>query len=438
MKRIGILLVVLSLIAVVATGCGQTGSIDFSMDLSPLLAGKVTAQASITSVTVTLTRTGYSTVTKTLTVSSNVATGRVDNLAPGIWTLGVLVYDGTTVLFTGERPVDVVAGLVQQVTILVDPGDTPATNGSISISVGLNPLPGYKPLYQLVSSPVMDTAAGRLYLLDTTTNKIGVYTADTMTREKDLTVTQAPSVMVLDWNKTALLLGYPTGKVFSLDIATGVATQLADLAMPIKHLLPFGTKYLLAGGTSSTYSYTENFKVWASDTNTIVDTASGDTASGTIEFNPVNSTAYYSDSSDLYRIRINAATGDITITSNYSSGGWAPVRVILNGTRLASGSGNMFTCSDLDASDLVSAGSLGSNFIDLVNDDTSGSVYFVSSQSSPYRLCAMKHSDLLVNNFTDLKGTPRYLFQTATGVIVITEDNGKFYARVWNKTDFGL
>jgi hypothetical protein len=153
LKRTYVALALLIMILIAVTGCASAkkGSLDFAMDLSSLLKNEAVNRAGITKVTVTLTRTGYDTIIQDLTVSNNVATGRVDNLAAGYWNVKMVVFDGTTALFTGERDIEIVAGLVQQVTILVDPGTDPPTTGSIAFNIGLNPFPGFKPQYQPIS-----------------------------------------------------------------------------------------------------------------------------------------------------------------------------------------------------------------------------------------------------------------------------------------------
>jgi len=311
LKRTYVALALLIMILIAVTGCASAkkGSLDFAMDLSSLLKNEAVNRAGITKVTVTLTRTGYDTIIQDLTVSNNVATGRVDNLAAGYWNVKMVVFDGTTALFTGERDIEIVAGLVQQVTILVDPGTDPPTTGSIAFNIGLNPFPGFKPQYQPISGIAMDSAGGKLYVLDATTKRIAVYNADTMTRERDLSVTQAPTVIQLNWNNTAILMGYPTGKIFSLDITSGVSTQIADLSMPINLLFPFGDKYLVAANGD----YNTKIKVWASDTQSIVDSETvsyGPTIAW--ELNPGIQTAYFV-ALNLHRARLDYSTGNGSI-----------------------------------------------------------------------------------------------------------------------------
>lgn len=438
----------LIVLVVIVSGCGRslpgvgTGSLKFSVDLSQLGRVQSTAVAAtastITKVTVTVSRTGYDSIITDLTVVDNVATGQVDNLASGYWHVDAAAYEGTTLLFSGGADAEVIAGVVTQCTILFEPNIQEPTTGGISITVGLNPLPGYKVIDQAVSRILVDGSSSKVYILDSTTNKIGVYDADTLIRERDIVLDQAPLSIAFNADKTSVFLGYSTGNVFSLNISTGAITRIGDVLMPVTQMVAFGSSFLLVNDSS--YLKTLNI-----NTGQVVDSVDSWYTPHSLELNKVDSTVYFYrinvTPDDVHRVRFNATTGDIiSVTDSPYHGDYTlgpPLRVINDGTRVVTSSGSMFTCSSVDSEDLLYAGNLGYSYIDLISDDARGYLYALGNQAIK-KLLVLNQSNFFLVVSVELKGNPKYIFHTNQSVLAFVEYQGKYYAKVWSKAGLGI
>ena len=95
-------------------GCGKpaatTGGIDFQMDLSALQDSRSRAETPIiTRVAVTLTKEGEQTIQQDLPIAGNIASGRIDGLAPGYWHVVAEAYENEILLFSGSADVLITA-----------------------------------------------------------------------------------------------------------------------------------------------------------------------------------------------------------------------------------------------------------------------------------------------------------------------------------------
>jgi hypothetical protein len=451
MKRLGTFLACAVGLALVVAGCagaptsgGKTGRITFTVNLNDLQSSGATVSAlatlpTITAVTLTVSREGHESIVSDLVVANNVATGTVGGLAPGYWQVEAVVKENATVIYTGSADVEVVAGATKQCTMLFDPVEPPApTTGDISINVGLNPLPGYRVVNQMVNSLLLDEASAELFILDTSTNLIGVYDANTLARKRDIPLPQAPQSIALTPDRSGILMGYPAGNIYRLDIATGIMTSVGDVMMPVLALVPFGANYVLAVGSGSAKSV--NLV-----SGQVVDTQSLWYSSDLMQLNPANSTVYYERTgvspSDIHRIRVDASTGDIVSTGESPYHGdyylGSPLRVIKNGSRIVTAWGSMFTCSALDADDLRYAGNLGYRYIDLLPDEQKGYLYVIGNDTVK-KLLVIGQSDLFLKTSIELKGNPKRIFHTATSILVITEYQGRYYMKAWTKANLGI
>ena len=432
MKRFLIALLLIFMIMVTFIGCARTGSVGISIDLSSLVESDAPNPSEITRAIITLRQKGQDIITRQLPISNNTAAGQIDDLAEGYWELNLQVFDGVAMIFTGDCEIEVLANIVRQYNLRIDPGDGESNIGSISFVLDINPMIGYKLIPQRVKAFAMDSVSGKLYILDVA-NKITAYHADTMSCERDYALEQTPSTIRLNWDNTALLVGYPSGIIDSLDIDTGESTQIADLAMPAGTILPFGEKYLLV---SNAQNYSGMLKVWNNATGMVVDTENiANLTSSACALNPSINTAYLPGLNYLYRIRLNYDTGEMTVSSSGYSSQPGKAWVAFNDSRLIVSNGSILACS-IYTEDLHYTGQFGNGIVDLVNDDTRGGLYYITED--PGRLYAMRHSGMSVNAYADLDGTPAFLFQTSDKIIVIVVDDGNYYTKIWTKAEFGF
>lgn len=396
----------------------------------------------ITAVAVTLSRTGYTTIFRNLTVAGNTATGQIDGLEPGYWHVKVDVYENTTLIYTGSVDVNVIAGIIVQCNVLFNPVIVSPTTGSISIRVGLNPMPGYSAIDQTVSDILFDRTNGKIYILDGPAKGIGVYEADTMTRTKDLSLASAPLSIALNSAKTGIYLGYPSGQIYVLDIATGQSSLVADVLMEVRKMEPLNGQFLMAKGPDT----------WNNELK-MVNIANGQVVSSKsifynltdLIYNPLAKTVYSHHTgvspTDIHYLKVDDSTGailsegDSIYHGDYNLG--VPLRLINNGTRIATSSGNMFTSATLTTDDLRYGGSLGYSYVDLSTDDPLNKIYLINSGSIK-KLLIIDQANYFVDMTVELAGVPMRVFNTADSIIVFATLDSKYYAKVFAKADLGL
>jgi len=462
MRRLGIVLVLFCFSAVFF-GCNNGGGSDPSPVIAPnagsmalqfdfnallqsgasasLAAGAAPAPV-ISAVTVTVSRTGYVPIVKALAISNNIATGQIDGLDPGYWHVDVEVSSGPAIIYTGSSDVNVIAGVVVQCVILFNPiVQTPVTGG-VLITVGSNPMPGYIPLSQTVSDLLFDRVNARLYLLDGSANKIGVYEADTLVRTKDLVLQAAPLSMALNSAATGIFLGYPSGHIRLLDIASGQDTLVADVLMQAQKMVALNDQFLAVAGPGA---WDNDIKILNVSNGQVTATKSIFYMLTELLYNPQAKTVYSHHTgvspTDIHYLKVDDAAGaflsegDSIYHGDYSFG--LPLRLINNNTRLATSSGNMFTSAELVANDLRYSGSLGYSYIDLSSDDA-GSRLYVLNNAGIQKLLVMDQTTYFLNLSIDLSGTPARVFNTTNSVIVLSTKDGKYYAKSFAKADLGL
>jgi hypothetical protein len=433
------------------------GSLVFNMDLSDIAAKTTTKVAAattttpttITSATVTLSRSGFDPINFDLTVANNIATGRVDNLAEGYWHVIVHVYSDMTEIYTGESDANVLAGVDVQVKIYFDPTPVVKTTGSLSFSVGLNPMPGYKTVNQQVSKTLFSETTGKIYILDASANIIGVYDAESMIREKDIPLPSPPLAMSLNYAKNTLLLGYPSGQIYKLDPVTNAMTLFADVLTEVKCMAAISDKVLLVVGKGG---YDSTFKTLDMANGQLLNTKSYWYSFNDIVFNTVNGVAYALSAnvspSDIHRIQIEPETGvfteikDSPYHGDYNIG--LPLRIIKNGTRVATAGGTTFSSSSLSSQDMLYNGSMNYDYTDMAVDDALGNLYLLSPGNSYYssttakKLLVINQSNFFLDKTVELLGDPKIIYQTASKIIVFTVKDSGYFVKVFAKGDLGF
>jgi len=437
-------------------GCGGSGSsatpsangkgtVKLSVDLQTLAVAKsVLAEPppTITAATVTLTRDGYQDITREMTISSNVASCQIDNLDQGYWHVAVHIFSGTTEIYNGSSDANVLAGVVSQVNLLFDPVIPAPTQGSIALTAGINPMPGYTVINQQVTKAFVDPALGKLYIYDATTKTVGVYTADTLVRTQDFTLAAAPTAIAMTAGNDAMLLGYTSGQIYRLDLTSGATTLVGDVLMDVKHIVALDNRIALV---DSLASYQSTLKTLDLTTGQVLGTKSYYYAFGDYLLNPANGLVYAQDINvspvDLFRIRVDMTSGAINeiVDSTYHGSYYLgePIRLIKNGSRLATASGALFSSSTVAAEDLLYSGSLGYAYADLAADDAKNRLYLLNN-GSPYKLLILNQDSYFLETTAELLGTPKKLFVTPAKIIVLTTRDSNYYARAFDKAALGL
>lgn len=432
-----------------ADNSGKTASVALAVDLQALGLSSVaksvagSAVPPITSATVELTRTDYLPISKEMTISNNVASCRIDNLAVGYWHVTVHIFSYDSEMYSGTQDANLIAGAVTQVNILFDPVITPVTTGSLAITATLNPLPGYSAINQQITKIFFDDLACKIYIYDATTKTIGVYAADTMIRERDITLISPPVSIAFTSAKDAMLLGYTSGQVYKLDLATGGTTLIGDVLMEIQNMVALDNRIVLLLGPDSLWD--SAFKTLDLTTGQVLSSKSYYYPFGDLVLNQANGVVYAQDINvspvDLFRIKTDLTTGTITEISDSPYHGdyylGQPIRIINNGSRLVVASGVMFTSSLVSSQDLLYSGNIGISFIDLTVDNAKNR-YYLLNNNSPYKLISLNQSNYFVDLTVDLLGTPKMVFTTTGKIIVITSQSGSYYAKVFDKAELGL
>ncbi len=438
-------------VAVLVSGCilPKHGSILFDIDLEPLeaaygaLKGDIPA---ITGATVTLFQDEADTIVQDLAVSGGHATGTINDLAEGYWHVKVDVYSGATKIFTGEQDVNVIAGLVVNATILFDPVVEESQTGSIAFEVGLNPVPGYRFLDQAANTVLYSPVRDEIYFYDAEQCLIAVHNGETFNRVRDIEMPQAPRALCLAADGNTFVLGYTTGQVYSLGVDTGEFTLLGDALMDVRMLAAITPGCVLAVGPGS--SSGSALKTFNTATGQILASQSVFYSFQDIVYNTGTNTAYAFTTgvspADLYRIKLDPATGailevkDSRYHGDYNFG--APVRLIRGGQRIATSSGNMFSCTALTDTDITYAGNIGQTYADLAADDALGYLSLVTpaATGAPAKLIIVRQDNFFVVATVDLPGKPKSVINTAGNVVVTVEFNGQYYAKAFSKAFLGL
>jgi hypothetical protein len=469
MRRISVYLLLLVAVAIIA-GCGAgapatnnaSGSVSLHIDLASLAqnakpaaktafatstSATTTTDTTITAVRATLSRDGYADIVKDLSVANNIASATITGIVQGYWHVTANVYHEQALIYTGVVDVNVIAGAQVAAEVLFDPADVsvdPGTTGSVNLTVGFNKFPGYSKVNQFVSTILQDKANQKFYIFDSSAAVLAVYNATTLVREKDIPLQSAPQALAVDPAGGSLLLGFSTGKIYRLGIADQSLTLLADSLISITSLVPISSKLVLvcngnSWGPSNTYE-TINL-----DNGQIVSSKSYWYPLSNFTFNQATGMAYALDSglspADLHHMAINASTGSIDSIGDsryhgdYSFG--APIRLINSGSRIATGSGNMFISSSAVADDITYAGNLGHPFIDLVSDDDLGNLYMLNSDNIK-KLLVIKQNSFFTTLSIDIVAEPKQIFNTPNNIIVFVKSGSDYYTKVLSKKSLGL
>lgn len=401
----------------------------------------------VNSVSVTLSRSGYTDINQDLTVTNNVATGTISGLDQGYWHVSAKLFSDQSLSYTGSVDVNVIAGATVSAEILFDPANgtaNPSTTGNVSLSVGFNPFPGYTKIEQFVSNILQDQVNQKLYIFDSSAGVIAVYNADTLVREKDLSPPATPQAMAVDPAGGSILLGYSTGKIYRLRVSDGSLTLVGDSLLSVTALVPISSTFLLVCNDID-WGPSNNYVTMNMTTGQIVSSKSDWYPLNSFTFNPTDGVTYALDSglspADIHRLVVNPLTGSIDVISDSRYHGdyyfGSPIRVINNGSRIVTGSGNMFISSPLASEDITYAGNIGHTLVDLASDDTLGYIYMLNSDNVQ-KLLVLKQDSLFTTLSVDLVAKPMQLFSTPNSIVVFVKSDTDVYAKAISKSSLGL
>jgi hypothetical protein len=440
-----------------STTNGPTGAVSFKIDLASLqqsaqgaakaVAATTAGETTITSVEATLSRTGYPDIVKQMTVTNNVATGTITDLEKGYWHVDAKVFSGESVLYNGAVDVNVIAGAEVAAEILFDPvapSDPTATTGSMNLTVALNKYPGYTKIRQFVTKILQDKVDQKFYIFDSSAKTLAVYNANTLVREKDIVLPSAPQALAVENTGGSLLLGYPTGKIYRLKVSDETLTYLADSLISVTALVPMTSKFVLVA-SASTWGPSNTYETINLENGQVVSTKSYWYPLSEFTYNPGVGVAYALDSdlspSDMHRLTLNTTTGSIDAIGDSRYHGdylfGAPLRIINSGTRVVTGSGNMFISSSSSPDDITYAGNLGHTFTDLVSDDALGYLYMLNSDNIK-KLLLIKQDSLFNVLSLDLIAEPKRVFDTGSNIVVFAKPDDSYYAKAFSKSSLGL
>jgi hypothetical protein len=455
MKRFLFILFLMVVILGIA-GCGGNGggsndyaTINCTIDIAKLYAG-VSLTPTIREVTILITRQGYQDYNDTLGLSSDkkAATITLYTQVTGDWNFKISVYtyeNWNTPLYTGNAVINIPSS-----NAIVN-----CTNDNFQWTTGYDPEPmsGYTSLNQTVNSVLSDPVHNTVYIFDANQSIIGVYNADTLALIRNISLSETPSAVAFNYDKSAILLGYPSGLVFSCNLSSGNLTQInsTSAGSKVSSIVPLKPDLILVHVTGYT-------KILNTANGSIVDSFIGSNPTGNYHgcvFNEALSTVYTCSvdisPADLYRIRLDFTSGatygkkkefkESIYHGDY--GMYAPLCLIDGGNKLTTSSGNIFTVSMDDSSDLIHSGSLPYSYRDLAYDSAAGALYLLYyhfSSNSVKKLFVLAENTYSEQASVNIKGTPLFVTYSTNSIIVFSQYTSydgvdHYYGKVFSKTN---
>lgn len=435
-------------------GCGGNGggsndyaTINCTIDIAKLYAG-VSLTPTIREVTILITRQGYQDYNDTLGLSSDkkAATITLYTQVTGDWNFKISVYtyeNRNTPLYTGNAVINIPSS-----NAIVN-----CTNDNFQWTTGYdpNPMSGYTSLNQTVTSILSDPDHNTVYMFDADQSIIGVYNADTLALVRSISLPETPSAVAFNYDKSAILLGYPSGLVFSCNLSSGNLTQIniTSAGSYVSSIIALKPDLILV----HVINYT---KILNTTNGTIIDSYGGAYCNyqGFV-YNEALSTVYACSEgispADIYRIRL-----DFTSGANYGKikefkesiyhgdyGMFPPLCLIDGGNKLTTASGSIFIASMDDSSDLIHSGSLPYSYRDLAYDSAAGALYllyYYLSSNSIKKLYVLAENTYSEQASVNIKGTPLFVTYSTNSIIVFSQYTSydgvdHYYGKVFSKTN---
>ena len=439
MKKLFAGMLVLMLCFVLA-GCGSSinivmkkGSLDFSMDLSPLAMN-------ITKITITASNTSYGPQTLDLTLNGKVATGTM-TLNEGSWNIRCDIFDGSPMpVFTGEQSIAIISGQTQNVQFTFDENTTPSS-GTVNFQIVINDFAQHKIIPQWVDDIAVTPAGDTYYLLDAMQRKIGVY--DMMFNQmQKFSLPDTPNCMTLSNDGLSLFLGFMSGHVLKLDIMSGTMTSILSVPGTVENIVATGLNTILIRWYNG---FEHNFRLVDSNTGAFIsqlNIALNGAQPGKMVFNHMKSNVYFTAigqaggvmPSAIYSIHIDQTNNMLFKKVDCPESDLQPLKFLQNENLLVTSAGNLYTCSSTDMDDLIQVGSIGTQYRDILQ--ITDKVYAINKYDAnggifdpaQVKLMVMDSNNYFVWKSIQLEGKPRYIYSHMDNeLIFLVEKDGNWY-----------
>lgn len=479
MKQVRILSCILVVCLIVLSGCGSgggskttenssPGGVTFDIDLSGLEEYTSTASrksgkgaAEITTVSVHLNNPNHDSVDEELTINDNVASGTVENLAVGYWSVNVNVMGASGLLFVGNTDVEVKKGVTTGCTVLFDPADSLVEEGAVAITVGINPVPGFKRMPELVINDILVTNENVImfedYSIEAGGYKMAVYDMN-LNRLMDHILMDKPVSACLSYDKSAVIVGSEIDDVLrsisSVDIVSGTITTISDV-FHLKALSAVTEDLLMMVGQMPMNEVELNIKGDSIDTAILLH--AGDPV---VAYSQESEYFYHMFTEDIpetgamqiERIGIDEGGFGFTVPvlSNYTETYELaqPLKTIKKGKRLLTAAGDLFIASADEALDMTFVKNIGITFQDLVTNDNITPVppmppvgddivdyIFLINKNADKQLVVIDDIHYAIVSAVDLPEKPVSIGINFENIYVFVEYEGEVFGKLWFKSD---
>ncbi len=374
-----------------------------------------------------------------LTIENNTATGTIANLATGYWQIEVELGDDAEILFRGSNDVSVKSGSTVGCKILFDPADSlQPGSGSVTITAGINPVPGFKRI-DLDVSEIMVSDLNVVVL--GTSKQVVVYDSE-INRLNDFMLDVQPETACISFDKTTLFFGgdHNIGKMTLIDgvILPDIISALPDQIgiQPISEnlLLSWGgldsNIYIelnnIAGGYSGYHNFSnvKNSIIYNSKMNTLYARTDGiDFPSEIISLRYENPEV---GSGNFYNERRTIFNGTYPLDGAFTA--------VKGGKRLLTAAGDMFIASTDDTLDMTFSRNIGHTAMKIIDDDAQNKIYMITDGPDK-KLLVIDDINYQAVATVELPAPPVNFFLTTDSVYVFVEYEAEIFGKKWLKED---
>jgi hypothetical protein len=298
---------------------------------------------------------------------------------------------------------------------------------------------GYTYIDQQIDQVFFD-GTGKFYAFDSSVSKLGVYSVDTLSLLNNYDLPKTPVVLAFNYDKSEILLAYSSGLIYSCNLSTGNLTPCGNVNDNVRQIIAISSNMVLVQGSGNLKTIDLNDGLVKHEFNP----GYYSYAWANWEFNESLATVYTHSigvsPTDIFSIRLNLADGSVvSIKDSPYHGGYSlgtPVRLISNGSKLATSSGNLFTCSSEDTEDLIFCGSMPYRYADLICED--GKIYMLKGDSWYDRdkaLVVLNGETYFEEYSTDLSDDAKFIASSPTNILIIVCYKEKYFAKNFAKSD---
>lgn len=459
-------------VLVMLIGCGSErtsptstdadkGSVEFEVDLEslssslrPSTKGKT---YTINDVFVNLTHPSEPSVSIALQIVDNTARGTIENLEQGYWTVNAYVSGDDGTYFEAEVEVNIQAGITVGCTLLFDPAKAFEAQGSLAITVGINPVPEFKRLPDFATQDVL-ISDNEILVVDTSNTIITYDINFNLTGEHNLSETidymfphlSGQPIIAASYNyeKTGLYIVYANGEFILFNFETSQIELIpASIYPEIEsiHLEMVSPQYLMIN-TKALYS--------SAPAVSFFDVTNSYLGSETLLSPGLDSVCFNESTMSLYHM-VEAGSEIYDIESYVLDPGGmlfdfriniymcanpngAPLKSIKNNSRVVAPAGDLFAPVPFDNvniyESLTREGSIGIPYIDIISDDVNKYLYLISDAENK-QLIVMDDINYSVVKGIDLPDKAYKILQNTENIYIFAEHEGADFCRLWNKAE---